>query len=63
MDPKSYARTVAIAKRFKVVKKTPKGAYRTDIARAAVAALKKQGLDVFGKRWKKATVRVTLGGK
>jgi len=63
MDQKAYARTVAIAKRFQVVTNTPKGAYRTDIARAAVAALRRQGLDVFGKRWKKAKIQVTPGGK
>ena len=34
-----------------------------DIAKAAVAQLKSQGIDVNGKNWKKAVVKVTPGGK
>ena len=30
---------------------------------AAVAQLKAQGVDVYGKKWKKAKVKVTEGGK
>lgn len=63
MDPVSFNRTAKIAKQFKVITKTPKGAYRTDLAKQAVAAIKAQGLDPLGKTWKKATVKVTAGGK
>jgi NitT/TauT family transport system substrate-binding protein len=63
MDPKAFNRTAKIAKQFKVIKKTPVGAYRTDLAKAAVAVLKAQGVDVYGRRWKKASVKVTPGGK
>ena len=41
----------------------PTGAFRTDLAKAAIASLKKQGLDVNGAKWKKSTVKLTLGGK
>jgi len=62
MDPKAFARTAQISKQFKVIKKAPSGAYRTDLAKAAVAKLKSQGVDVYGRSWKKATVKVTPGG-
>src|SRR5919199_337673 len=64
MNPTDYKRTASIAKRFAKLKKTPgHEAYRTDLARAADAMLKKQGLDLTGRRWKKAKVKVTPGGK
>jgi NitT/TauT family transport system substrate-binding protein len=63
MDPKAYARTAKIAKQFGAIKKPASGAYRADLAKAAVAQLKSQGFDVFGKKWKKATLKVTEGGK
>ena len=64
MDPAAFETTARIARQFKVIKKAPSaGAYRTDIAKAAVATLKKDGVDVFGKSWKKASVKVTPGGK
>jgi NitT/TauT family transport system substrate-binding protein len=63
MDPAAYARTVRISKQFGVIKKTPSGAYRTDLARAAVAGLKKQGLNVTGSSYKAIVVKVTPGGK
>jgi NitT/TauT family transport system substrate-binding protein len=64
MNPADYKRTAAIAKKFANLKKTPgHEAYRTDLARAADALLKKQGLDLTGKKWKKAKVSVTPGGK
>ena len=46
-----------------MVKKAPSGAYRTDLARAAVASLKAQHVDVNGRKWKKIKVAVTPGGK
>jgi NitT/TauT family transport system substrate-binding protein len=64
MDPTSYKNTAQIAYKFKVIKKpASKASYRTDLAKKAVAALKKQGVDVYGKSWKKATVKLTAGGK
>jgi NitT/TauT family transport system substrate-binding protein len=63
MDKAAFDRTARIAKQFKVIKKTPSGAYRDDLAKAAVAQLKSQGVDVNGRKWKKAVVKVTPGGK
>ena len=63
MDPKAFNRTASIAQQFKVIKNAPSGAYRTDLAKAAVAQLKARGVDVYGKKWKKAKVKVTEGGK
>ena len=48
MDPKAFSRTAAIAQQFGIIKNAPSGAYRTDLAKAAVAQLKAQGVDVFG---------------
>ncbi len=64
MNPADYKRTASIAKKFAKLKKTPgHEAYRTDLARAADALLSKQGLDLTGKKWRKAKVAVTPGGK
>jgi NitT/TauT family transport system substrate-binding protein len=63
MDKAAFDRTARIAKQFKVIKKTPSGAYRDDLAKAAVAQLKSQGVDVNGRKWKKAVLKVTPGGK
>jgi NitT/TauT family transport system substrate-binding protein len=64
MDKASWTRTWKLMKKFGGIKKAPTaGAYRTDLARAAVAGLKKQGLDVYGKKYKPMTVKLTPGGK
>jgi NitT/TauT family transport system substrate-binding protein len=64
MDKASYARTAKLLQQFGGIKKAPTaGAYRTDLAAAAVAGLKKQGLDVYGKGYKPLVVKVTAGGK
>jgi NitT/TauT family transport system substrate-binding protein len=63
MNKADYMRTAAISKQFGVVSKTPSGAYRTDLAAKAVAELKASGVDVYGKSWKPATVKLTAGGK
>jgi NitT/TauT family transport system substrate-binding protein len=63
MNPADYARTAKISQQFGVIKKAPSGAYRTDLAKQAVALLKKKGLDVYGKSWKALAVSVTPGGK
>ena len=62
-DKAAFTRTAQISKQFGVIKKSPSGAYRDDLAKAAVAQLQKQGVDVYGKKWKKAVVKVTAGGK
>ena len=63
MNKADFNRTAKISKQFGVIKKAPTGAYRTDLAVKAVAQLKKQGLDVYGKSWKPLVVHVTPGGK
>jgi len=64
MDQAAFTRTADIAKQFKVIAKpATNDAYRTDLAEAAVADLKKQGVDVNGSSWTKSTVAVTAGGK
>jgi NitT/TauT family transport system substrate-binding protein len=64
MDPVEYARTAKIAHDFKVIKKpASKASYRTDLAKKAVAALKKQGLDVNGESYKPIVVKLKEGGK
>ena len=63
MNKASFDRTAKIAKQFKVIKKLPSGAYRDDLAKAAVAQLKAQGVDVKGNSWRKVVVKVTPGGK
>jgi NitT/TauT family transport system substrate-binding protein len=64
MDPTVYARTAKTTTKFNHLKKLPgHEAYRTDLAKAAVAQLKSQGMDVNGSGWKKAVVKVTPGGK
>ena len=64
MSPAAYETTARIAHQFKVIKKAPSaGAYRTDIAKAAVALAKAKGTDVAGKTWHKLAIKVTPGGK
>jgi NitT/TauT family transport system substrate-binding protein len=59
----ALAQTARIAKTYGVIKKAPVGATNYTYARAAVAQLKKAGVDVYGKNWKPATIHVTAGGK
>jgi len=64
MNPTAFKRTANITKRFAKLRKTPtRAAYRTDLARAALAIVRKQGVNVNGRNWKKANVKVTPGGK
>jgi len=64
MSPAAFKQTANIAYKYKVIKKpATSAAYRTDLAKKAVAALKKQGVDVYGKKFKKAKVTLKLGGK
>ena len=46
-----------------MIKKAPSGAYRTDLASQAIAGLKANGQDVFGKSYKPLVVKLTAGGK
>ena len=64
MSRPAFARSAAIVKRWGKLSKLPgHEAYRTDLARAADAALRKQHVDIFGKSYKPVTVHLTLGGK
>jgi NitT/TauT family transport system substrate-binding protein len=63
MDKASYTRTWQEMKKFGGIKKTPSGAYRTDLVAAALKGLKKQGMDIHGKSYKPMTVKLTAGGK
>jgi NitT/TauT family transport system substrate-binding protein len=64
MNPVDYAKTAKISLTYKVIKKpASKASYRADLARKAVANLRKQGVDVSGNRWKKAVVVLKEKGK
>jgi NitT/TauT family transport system substrate-binding protein len=64
MDPAAFKQTANIALKYKVIKKAAStAAYRSDLAKKAVANLKKAGVDVYGKNFKKAKVTLKLGGK
>jgi NitT/TauT family transport system substrate-binding protein len=64
MDKASWTRTWKLMKKFGGIKKAPTaGAYRTDLVKAAVAGLKKEHMDVYGKHYKPMTVKLTPGGK
>jgi NitT/TauT family transport system substrate-binding protein len=63
MDPASAARTVKVARDGKLIKKAPTTWYRSDLAKAAIANLKKKGVDVTGAHYKPIVVKLTAGGK
>jgi len=63
MDPAAFAVTSAISQKYGIIKNKPSGAYVATYAKAAVAALKKQGIDVYGKSYKPLLVKLTEGGK
>jgi NitT/TauT family transport system substrate-binding protein len=63
MSTTAFNRTAHISKQFKVIKKAPTGAYRTDLAKAAVKSLKRHGMDVLGKHYKPIKVVLKAGGK
>ncbi|HSX23186.1 MAG TPA: ABC transporter substrate-binding protein, partial [Gaiellaceae bacterium] len=58
----AVTQTATIAKKYGVIKNTPSGATNYTFARKAVALLKAQGQDVYGKSWKPANVTLTAGG-
>jgi NitT/TauT family transport system substrate-binding protein len=61
--PGAVAQTTKIAKTYGVIKNVPKGATNYTYAAKALAQLKASGVNVTGNTWKKATVKVTVGGK
>ena len=64
MDPALFANTATISKTYDVIKNpASKAAYRTDLAKKADAILKAQGIDIYGRKFKKAVVTLTEGGK
>jgi NitT/TauT family transport system substrate-binding protein len=67
MDPAAFNRTAAIALKYKVIKKAanPNASYDHQLAKAALQYLKNhvKGVDVIGKSYKPAVVKVTPGGK
>jgi NitT/TauT family transport system substrate-binding protein len=63
MNKTAFARTASISLKFKVIKHKPSGAYRTDLAKAAVRGLKAKGLDVHGANYKPIHVTLHAGGK
>ena len=58
----AVTQTATIAKTYGVIKSMPVGATNYTWAQKAVAQLKAKGLDVYGKNWKPANVKVTAGG-
>jgi NitT/TauT family transport system substrate-binding protein len=66
MDPVAFKQTAAIALKYKVIKKPASAnAYDHQLAKAALQYLKNhvKGVDVTGKNYKPAVVKVTPGGK
>jgi NitT/TauT family transport system substrate-binding protein len=63
-DPDAFKNTVETAKTYKLIKADPDPkVFRTDIVEKAVENLKKAGLDVYGKDYKKLTVKLNKGGE
>src|SRR5438045_550364 len=63
MNTKDYKFTARTTAKYNHLKRVPgHEAYRTDLAKAAQATLKKQHYDIYGKSCKKANVKVTPGG-
>ena len=64
MDPDLWAQTVAVATSEAILAAEPdEGAYRTDIAEAAVANLEADGVDVIGDGFQRVTVELLEGGE
>ena len=66
MNPADFKRTAITTYKYAKprLKSVPsRVAYRTDLARAAVATLKAQHVDVNGNKWHKLKIKVTPGGK
>ena len=67
MSPAAFKTTAAIALKYKVIKKpaSPTASYDKELAKSALQYLKNhvKGIDVNGKGYKPALVKVTEGGK
>ena len=64
MDDEQWAQTVAVALAGRVIDDAPAaGAYRIDLAQAALDALKMDGLDVTGEAWEPVKVALRPGGE
>jgi hypothetical protein len=64
MDAGLFGVTADIALKYAVISKAASSdAYRTDLAEAAVQALKDEGVDVNGADYQKLKVNVTPGGE
>ena len=64
MDEEQWAQTVAVALTGEVISEAPAiGAYRTDLAQAAVDSLVGEGYDVTGNTWEPAEVELRPGGE
>jgi NitT/TauT family transport system substrate-binding protein len=66
MNPAAFKTTAAIALKYKVIKKPATAkAYDAQLAKAAVQYLKNhvKGIDVNGKKYRPASVKVSAGGK
>ncbi len=64
MDPDLWAQTVDVATSEGILASEPdEGAYRTDIAEAAVANLRDAGIDVVGNDWERIPVVLLEGGE
>ena len=64
MDPDLWAQTVDVATSEGILAAEPdEGAYRTDIAEAAVANLRDAGVDVVGNDWERIPVVLLEGGE
>ena len=64
MDPDLWAQTVEVATSEGILAAEPDdGAYRTDIAEAAVANLRDAGVDVVGNDWERIPVVLLEGGE
>src|SRR5438874_7903426 len=57
----AVVQTATIAKKYGVINNVPSGATNYTYAAKALAQLKAAGADVYGKKWKKANVKVTPG--
>jgi NitT/TauT family transport system substrate-binding protein len=58
----AVTQTATIAKTYGVIKSMPVGATNYTYAQKAVAQLKAAGVDVYGKSWKPANIKVTPNG-
>jgi NitT/TauT family transport system substrate-binding protein len=61
--PAQVAQTATIAKTYGVTKKLSTGAATYQYADQALDQLKAAGVDVYGKKWKAKTIKLTEGGK